>query len=425
MNRVPETQHGTERAEALVVEADPLVGTLLSEVDAEQVDWLWHGYIPLGKLTVLDGDPGLGKSTLTLDIAACVSTGRGMPNNGSGMDTAAGVVLLSAEDGLADTIKPRLEAAGADCSRIVAITGVPDENGGDRPPVVPGDLDFIRRAIERVEAKLLIIDPLMAFLSGDIASHRDQDVRRALHLVASLAETAGVAILVVRHLNKSSGSNSLYRGGGSIGIIGAARSGLLVAPDPDDENRRVLASIKSNLCHAPKSLSFHLSNFGDVARVAWDGESPHTANALLATPMDSGEGDALAEAKDVLAEILNDGRVAVNEVMRQAQAAGVSKRTLQRAKKELGVRSHKDSMGGGWSWEMPEDGPPPSSGNLGNLRENDPRDRGMPADHTEDSQNATEGGQTLELKPQVSAEGGQDSHTDSKGHLDSSNDAEI
>jgi RecA-family ATPase len=135
---------------------------------------------------------------------------------------------------------------------------------------MPEDLDVIRRGIERVDAKLVIVDPLMAFLSGDVDSHRDQDVRRALALLAKLAEETGAAILVVRHLNKTGGGNPLYRGGGSIGIIGAARSALLVAKHPEDERRRVLAPLKSNLAEPAPSSMFMLTQAANGAvRVEW------------------------------------------------------------------------------------------------------------------------------------------------------------
>lgn len=340
----------------------PPIGTLLSEVTPETVDWLWEGYVPRGKIIVIDGDPGLGKSTACLDIAARVSTGATMPD-GTGGGESSGVVVLSAEDGLADTIRPRLDAAGADCSKIVALTAVKDETGEDRPPVIPDDLDIISQAIERVNARLLIIDPLMAFLSGNIQSNRDQDVRRALHRVANLAEATGVAVLVVRHLNKGGGGNATYRGGGSIGIIGAARAGFLIGPNPDDENRRVMAPIKSNLCKAPSSLAFHLEDCGGVARVVWDGASNHTANALLSAAIDQEEGDALREAKDVLRDILSQGPVEVSEATKKAKAAGVSDRTLRRARESLGVRGRKDgAFNGPWFWELEaaEVGQPPT-----------------------------------------------------------------
>jgi RecA-family ATPase len=163
-----------------------LAGTLLSEVEPEQVEWLWPGRLPLGKLAVLDGDPGLGKSVVTLDVAARLSVGLELPD-GQPCEPA-GVVLLSAEDGLRDTIRPRLDAAGADSERIFALSTVVEAKGGERMISLTKDLTVIERAIERVEAGLVVVDPLTAFLSEKTDSHKDQDVRRALAPLAALAE---------------------------------------------------------------------------------------------------------------------------------------------------------------------------------------------------------------------------------------------
>ena len=356
------------------------VGVILSEVQPEQVTWLWDRHIPLGKLTVLDGDPGLGKSTVAFDLAARVTCGRSMPD-GSGGGQAAGVVILSAEDGLADTIVPRLTAAGADRSRVLALASCPDADGpGEHPPVLPADIPYIRAAIDRVGARLVIIDPLMAYLSGDTNSHKDQDIRRVLFQVATMAEDTGAALLVVRHLNKSGGGQAIYRGGGSIGIIGAARSGLLVACDPDDENKRVLASTKSNLSRPPDSLTFHLeTDPEETARVVWDGSSTHSANTLLAVPSTDEERHAIDDAKDLLLTVLRDGPVVCTQVSTEAKSAAISERTLRRAKEALGVVSRKDGMARGWVWSLPEGcqglpkGAIPTgwtpSGDAGNLRE--------------------------------------------------------
>jgi hypothetical protein len=334
------------------------LGTLLSTVNPEQVSWLWPGRIPLGKLTILDGDPGLGKSVLTLTLAAMVTAGQSMPfaEREPGVDPdPAGVVLLSAEDGLDDTIRPRLDAAGADVERVLALDRIPDRNH-DRLPVLPADVGYIRMAIRRVGAKLVVIDPLTAFLGSDTNAHKDQDCRRALHPLAVVAQETGAAVVVVRHLNKAAGGSPLYRGGGSIGIIGAARSGLLVARDPDNPDRRVLASTKSNLARLPASIAFDLSTAGNGAlRIGWIGPSPHTAESLLAAPRDDEDRDAVAEALDVLRTILDGGSRPANDVKREARKAGVSERTLARAKTLLGVRAIRLGYGcaGQWHWSLP------------------------------------------------------------------------
>jgi hypothetical protein len=240
--------------------------------------------------------------------------------------------------------------------RVLALDKIPD-GAGTRLPVLPDDIPHIKDAILRMSAKLVIIDPIMAFLGADTNSHRDQDVRRALHPLAVMAQETGAAVLVVRHLNKTAGGNPLYRGGGSIGIIGAARSGLLVAREPDNPDHRVLASTKCNLAKLPASLSFDLSTADNGAlRVGWIGESSHTAESLLAAPKDDEERDAVKEAVDVLRTLLCNGSRWAEDVKREARKAGVALRTLQRAKAALHVQASLIGFGkdGKWFWSLPE-----------------------------------------------------------------------
>jgi RecA-family ATPase len=332
--------------------SDDLV--LVADVDREQVRWLWEGRIPLGKLVTLDGDPGVGKSTLTLTIAAKVSTGSPFPDGAR--PEVGDVILLSAEDDIGDTIRPRLEAAGADLDRCWVLPDVRPEGEPPRPPELPADLFLLEDLIKSKGAALVVIDPLMAFLAGQVDSHRDQDVRRVLASMAYMAARTSAALVVVRHMNKGTGS-ALYRGSGSIGIVGAARAGLLVAPDPDDEDRRVLAMTKSNLAKKSDALAYRLVNdelYG-VARVAWDGTSKHTAADLVRQRVDEDEAPALAEAVRVLKEILADGPLAAGNVKRMAATAGVAERTLQRARHALGVTARRQGFGPGayYVWAMP------------------------------------------------------------------------
>jgi RecA-family ATPase len=343
-------------------QSDHPVLTRLSDVKPEKVRWLWPGRIPLGKVTVLDGDPGLGKSLISIDLTARVTTAREMPGGtASDLTARAGVVLLSAEDDLADTIRPRLDAAGADCSRIVALTGVREAQGQRLPDLA--DLEAIQQAIHAVNAKLVIVDPLMAYLPSQTDSHRDQDVRRNLAPLAALAAETGVAVLVIRHLNKGGGKNPLYRGGGSIGIIGAARSGLLVAADPEDETgeRRVLVPTKSNLARAAVALAYHVSvTRENVAYVTWEGQSKHTAASLLAQPEVEEDRPALEEAKSFLCEVLANGAVPAKDVQKQADQAGISYATLRRAKTALKILAlkkegffSKKEKSQQWCWCLP------------------------------------------------------------------------
>jgi AAA domain len=263
----------SERRESAIAEQPPTVGKLLSEVEPEQLEWLCEYRLPLGKLAVLDGDPGLGKSVLTLDVGARVSAGLELPDGGR--REPAGVVLLSAEDGLADTIRPRLHTAGADTERIVALSTVTEGRTGELTICIPDDLHILERAIGRVGAALVVVYPLLAFLGERTDAHKDQHVRRALAPTAALAERTGAAVLIVRHLSKSAVGNVLDRGGGSIGIIGAVRSGLVVAKDPEDPERRILASSKNNLSRAAPSLVFTLET-APTALPAWCGTAPRS-----------------------------------------------------------------------------------------------------------------------------------------------------
>lgn len=338
---------------------------MLDTVKPESVEWLWGGYIPLGKLTVIDGDPGLGKSTVTLNLVARVSRGDSMPDGSPGV--LGGAVLLTLEDGLGDTIVPRLEAAGADLTRIVAIQAVHDEDDRPHLPTVK-DLEAIKQACEKVQAKIIVIDPIMAHLDGKVNSWRDQDVRGVLNPLCQLAEELGVSIVVVRHLNKASGGQAIYRGGGSIGIIGAARCAYLVATDPENEGRRVLAGIKNNLAPMPVSLSFSIEGVGGVSMIAWSGISKHDADTLLAVPSSPEEGTALEEAKDFLKDLLAAGPVKAIVASEGAKSAGIAPATLRRAKKALGVRVEKQSFEEGWVWVLShEDAQVPSKALIQNI----------------------------------------------------------
>jgi hypothetical protein len=343
--------------------SDRPTGIYLCDVEPEPVAWLWPGRIPLGKLTILDGNPGDGKTTMALDILARVTQGAFMPDQTSCQQ--GGIVILTAEDGLGDTIRPRLEAAGADLSRALAIPYIPDGEEGERPPVLPQDLPAIEEAIRRVNAAAVLIDPLVAFLAGRIDTNKDADVRRALSPLATLANRLNVAFIGIRHLNKMQGGHVLYRGGGSIGIIGAARAGLLVARDPDDESMRVLAMTKSNLGPDPGSLSFALEGTDGVARIRWLGASRHSAQDLLAIPSDSDDRSAVAEATAFLRQLLGAGPVPAQEVQKQARAAGIPARTLTRAKKAAHVASRRSAGRSGWEWEPPADFQPSQGGQEG------------------------------------------------------------
>jgi len=263
------------------------IGVKLTEVETLPIEWLWRGRIPFGKITILDGDPGVGKSLLALTIAACVSTGRPLPGSTPGWGWQGGVILITPEDSPEDTIKPRMEAVGCDPSQVHLLNttvtyDAKTQEVYERPLSLSQDLKDLEMGIIRNQAILIVIDPLMAVLGRNIDSSRDQDVREVLTPLAQIAERTGCAILIIRHLNKGNSANSLYRGAGSIGIIAAARVALLVAHDPGDEQKRVFATIKNNLSKVATNLTFQIvENERGVPYIQWLGENHHTTSTLL------------------------------------------------------------------------------------------------------------------------------------------------
>lgn len=346
--------HDVDDLDPLELEEAPTPAVVtLASVTPQQVSWLWPGRLPVGKLVVIDGDPSTGKSTLTLDLAARVSTGTPWPD--STPCPVGDVLLLSAEDGLADTIAPRLAAAGADLTRVHALEEVPSytEDGERRmvPPSLPRDIPHIAAIVRKHKVRLIVVDVLMAYL-GKVDSHKDQDIRGVLHQLAALAESAGCTIVLIRHLNKAGGSNALYRGGGSIGIVGAARAAFLVARDPEDEDRRLFANTKMNIAIEPPTLAYRLVSAPGhgCARVVWEPAPVGlTANDLLRTPEDPEERTERDEAAEWLRGFLEDagGTATAKEIYRAGRADGFQERRLQRARDRAKVTSRRQGFGAG------------------------------------------------------------------------------
>ena len=317
--------------------------TRFSEVVPEKVEWFWLGRIPMGEITVVDGDPAANKTSAMLDVAARSTTGRTLPGGGR---VRCGVLLLAQEDSVRKTLYQRLQAAGADMNRIAVMNG---------DLTVPGSLKEIEAAAVQLGTKLVIIDPIMGYLSSD--AHKEQKVRQAMGPLKAFAERANLAVVLIRHLVKNGGRNALYRGTGSIGIIAAARSGLLIAPSPDDRHMRVLAQYKSNLGEISPSLLFEPVTDGNgILTIKWHGPCPLTAQDLLVPAKGSGKLEA---AKSVLLELLRDGPKPQKVVESEAERHQISFRTVERAKDELGIASHRKGFGPGSTvyWELPQDDP--------------------------------------------------------------------
>jgi putative DNA primase/helicase len=331
-------------------------GVLASQVKPEKVDWLWKNHIPLGAMTLLDGDPGRGKSCITLDLAARVTKGWGMPDGSDAQLPTRGVVVISLEDSISRAILPRLIAAGADLERVRIIEGITGSDGTERLVTVTEDLLPIHKAIHAMDAALVIVDPVMATFDQQTNTWKDQEVRRALVPLIKLCERQNITLLVLRHFNKTQGGNPLYRGGGSIAFIGAARAAFMVGKDPDDETGYVLAMTKSNYGPEVPSLRYRIKGYPEPPHIEWEGESPHHAVNLL----DDSEGDedrgAAKEAEDFIRAMLAVGRVPARDIFTEGKKLGHSERTLKRVKRKLGVRSTLEGQGkeGTWYWEPPE-----------------------------------------------------------------------
>lgn len=322
-----------------------------ADIEIKPVEWLWPGRVPIHALTVLAGDPGLGKSLLTIHLAAKLTRGElsAQPAN---------VVMLTAEDPLAQVVRPRLEAAGADINRVHF--GSMNRDGVETPILLPDDIAELGSLVCEQKARLVVIDPLMAHLAGSVDSWKDQKVRQALAPLHQMAEQTATAVLVVAHLNKGQGNDPLQRLGGSIGIPAAARSVLLLGRDPDDPDgsRRVLAHVKSNIAAPVPSLVFALEDVQlresgiETVRIVDAGISQYHAADLLSIERPQ-RGSKLAEAISFLEEQLEAGPNLASELVASGKKLGFSESTLKRAKDDRGIQSEKSGFSAGWLWFLP------------------------------------------------------------------------
>ena len=311
----------------------------MSDVQIQEVKWLWKPYIPFGKLTIIQGDPGEGKTTFALRLAAACSSGVALP----GMETTEpfNVIYQTAEDGLGDTIKPRLVEAGADENRVLNIIE-------DTDPLSLSD-ERIEKAIAGTGARLMILDPIQGYIGEDVDINRANEIRTVLKKVAAVADRTGCAIVLVGHLNKAKGASSQYRGLGSIDFRAAARSVLLVGRLRKEPNVRIIVHDKSSLAPEGKSMAF---NLGNEQGFYWlDGYGEITSEELLCGY--SAETKT-AVAEELIRDMLDDGKeVMADEIFRMAESKNISRRTVNEAKKKIpNIRTRK--VGKGWAWSIPE-----------------------------------------------------------------------
>jgi hypothetical protein len=346
------------------------------DVTAKAVPWLWPARLPAGMLAVLDGPPGTGKSTVIIDIIARMTTGSPWPNEaGAGGREPASVVLLGHEDSPEYTIRPRLDAAGADPGRVYMI----DEIAG-RFPRLPDDSRAIEAIVRKNGASLIVIDPVSAYI-GSVDFHRDNEVRSALAPLSGIAERTGASVLLLRHLRKSGGTDAIGRGLGSMAIIALARVGLMLLPDPDDPKARVLAWSKMNVGLLPPSLRLRSVDTNGQPRISWEGVCDLTADAILARQdraLKNPDGKDGARAIDnaetwLAAQLAERGWAPSVPLIEAAERAGISEPTLRRAQRRLGVRPRRENGPGGrgmgrWVWVAPEHG---GAGNAFKITEKD------------------------------------------------------
>lgn len=328
-------------------------------VKVEQIEWLLYPFIPFGKVTIIQGDPGEGKTTMVLQIIAKLTRGEPILLNKKSQKEAqqdseenlkqevlsqdkpiqpVNVIYQTAEDELGDTIKPRLLAAGADCSRVLVID--------DREqPLTMLDVR-LEEAIMQTKARMVVLDPIQGFLGTDVDMHRANEIRPLMKRMAVLAEKYHCAIILIGHMNKNSNGKSSYRGLGSIDFQAAARSVLIVGRLKDEPETRVMCHVKSSLAPEGKSVAFRLDK---ETGFQWIGEYDISADDLLS-------GDARGQksriAKEFLLDILADGGMAQKKIEEEASKQGIKKKTLRNAKQELEIDSVK--RGNQWFWILSE-----------------------------------------------------------------------
>jgi putative DNA primase/helicase len=351
-----------------------LVIARASEIELKPVEWLWPRRAALGKLTLIAGEPGLGKSQLTVSLAATVTTGGQWP---CATDRAprGSVVILSAEDDASDTIAPRLKAAGADLNRVQLVSAVNASDGkttSRRSFNLQTDLDLLERAMRQVgDVRLVVIDPITSYLGKGVDSHKNAEVRSVLEPVAEMAARWQAAVIGVTHFSKGGGTSAINRFIGSIAFIAAARAAFVVTADPDSEDdaRRLFLPVKNNLAAKGEGLSFRieqhlLENDLCPSVIRWGDVVTQTADEILAATAEAEDSPRRTEAEDFLRSSLADGPKPTKDIEAEAQGAGISWRTVCRAKHDVGIKAKaiatpRDGGDGPpinrWYWSLPDD----------------------------------------------------------------------
>ena len=308
----------------------------MSDIQSEEIEWLWYPFIPYGKLTIIQGDPGDGKTTLALNIAAKLSRGESLDEEMK-ISEPINIIYQTAEDGLADTVKPRLELAYADCERILVI----DESS---EALSMAD-ERLEEAIKLTNAKLLILDPIQAYLGAGTDINRANEARDMTKKLGALAEKYKCAVLLIGHMNKASGTKASYRGIGSIDFFAVARSVLLVGRIEGEESLRAVVQIKNNLAAFGNSKAFELSEEG----FRWIGDYDISADEVLGGI--APKANKLDQAKRLLLELAEGtNRMQSKDIFEIAKEEEISKRTLENAKRELNISAKK--INNTWYWDF-------------------------------------------------------------------------
>ena len=326
----------------------------LTEFASEPVRWLWDAWLPRGVVTLMDGNPGVSKSTLVADLVARITTGRCWPDGSAGAGRPGRAMWITTEDDPGRVLRPRIEAAGGDASLVRFVKGEVVFPSGAGPFT---DL-VVRRASESEGLALVILDPLFSHIDATVRTIADAEMRKGvMNPLNAAAEAAGVAILVVRHFSKDTTASAINRGAGSLGgIVGAARALWTVVPDPHDESgeAKVVGVSKLNYARVHKALRYRVVDrvppgwvAGSVSGIEWLGEASSSIEAML------GAGPRSLEATRALEEILAEGRVDARAGEARMRARGFGASAIKGARAALGVKPRKSGMTGGWTWELP------------------------------------------------------------------------